>query len=230
MHRVPVQQIATQMILGPAQTRHLQVMRLNIGAKVQVFDGCGASAEAQISELDESRAVLIQIKEQVTEDQRETPQPITLAIALLKGDKLSEVVRAATELGVAEVQLLITQHADVREIGQQKFKRLERVAAEASRQCLRSVTPKIHPPQPLKQWQGMGQVLIAHPSATTQISEILNWQQPITILTGPEGGLSEAEVTHLTELGAQTIQLGRRILRAETAPVAFLGAIAATGV
>lgn len=230
IHRIPVEQIEAQIILEPAQTRHLHVMRLQLGQTVQVFDGCGAEATAQITELEDNRAVLACTGEIKQVRERETPQPLTLAIALLKGDKLSEVVRAATELGVAEIQLLVTQHADARDIGAQKLKRLERIAAEASRQCLRSVTPKIHPPQPLSQLKWAGLILMAHPTATAKISEVLHWQNPVTILTGPEGGWAETEIKHLTELGAQTINLGQRVLRAETAPIALLGAIAATGV
>lgn len=230
IHRIPVEQIKAQIILEPAQTRHLHVMRLKLGQTVQVFDGRGTEATAQIAELEESRAVLTCTGEIKQVKERETPQPLTLAIALLKGDKLSEVVRAATELGVTEIQLLVTQHADARDIGAQKLKRLERIAAEASRQCLRSVTPKIHPPKPLSQLEWAGLLLVAHPTATAKVSEVLHWQKPVTILTGPEGGLAETEVKHLTELGAQAVNLGQRVLRAETAPIALLGAIAATGV
>ena len=61
------------------------------------------------------------------------------------------------------------------------------------------------------------------------MSDVVTWDAPVTIITGPEGGLTDAEVQTLVHLGAHAVTLGPRILRAETAPVALLGAIAALG-
>lgn len=217
------------MQLGPSQARHLHVLRLLVGETVQVFDGQGAEALATLSELAEQRAVLT-LQGEVQTSSSETPQPVTLAIALLKGDKLADVVRAATELGVSRVQLLLTQHADVREIGTQKLLRLRRIASEASRQSRRAVTPEILEPVRLPDLSWEGKLVIAHPGSAGTLAQHLTWQTPLTLLSGPEGGLSDAEIGHLLERGAVTVNLGPRILRAETAPLALLGAIAATGV
>ena len=157
----------------------------------------------------------------------EPPQPITLAIALLKGDKLSEVVRAATELGVSRFQLLITEHADVKEIGAQKLIRLERVALEASKQCRRAVTPVVISPIKLKTLEHVPCGLVAHPGSSLKPREALNWDVPITIATGPEGGFSNSEIELLESRGFVSVGLGPRILRAETAPIAILGALTA---
>lgn len=206
----------------------MQVLRLGVGDCVQVFDGQGHEATATITHLEPQRA-LLQLGE-VVEAVAETPQPVTLAIALLKGDKLSDVVRAATELGVAQIQLLVTEHADAREIGAQKLQRLGRVAQEASKQSRRSVTPAVLAPIPLAQLHWSGQLYLAHPGTSARLLQHLGWDSPVTLLTGPEGGLSDKEVSLLTEKGAVAVSLGPRILRAETAPLALLGAIVATGV
>jgi len=216
------------MPLSPDESQHLRVLRLRPGAELRVFDGQGAEAHATLIRLDEGGAML-ELGEAIDND-RETPQPVTLAVALLKGDKLSDVVRAATELGVTTVQLLQTRQSDVPEIGEQKLIRLRRVAAEASKQSRRAVTPEVLAPIPISQLKLEGQGLLAHPGSAERLTDHLDWQRPLTLVSGPEGGFSDGEVRALTEAGFVAVTLGPRILRAETAPLAMLGAIAATGV
>ncbi|MVN87416.1 16S rRNA (uracil(1498)-N(3))-methyltransferase [Deinococcus sp. HMF7620] len=226
-HRLRVPELAATMTLGPAEARHLHVLRLQAGDEVRVFDGQGHEARATLLELDAGSAVLT-LGEAVS-GAAETPFPLTLAAALLKADKLADVVRAATELGVAEIRLLVTARADVREIGDQKLTRLGRVAQEASKQSRRAVVPVVHAPVPLATFAPQGQVLVAQPGSVLRVAEVLRWTAPVTVITGPEGGLTDAEVAALVSRGAQAVTLGPRILRAETAPVALLGAIAALG-
>ncbi len=226
-HRLRVDALTDTMILGPGEARHLHVLRLNAGDTVRVFDGRGAEALAEIAELDEVRAVLT--LGDAIEGAAETPWPLTVAVALLKADKLSDVVRAATELGAAQIQLLVTARADVREIGDQKLVRLNRVAQEAAKQSRRAVVPPVLAPVPLARFQPGGLTLVAQPGSAVRVADVVTWNAPVTIITGPEGGLTDAEVQTLVQGGAHAVTLGPRILRAETAPVALLGAIAALG-
>lgn len=226
-HRVLVPALSATMTLGPREVRHLHVLRVQVGDMLRVFDGQGHEALAVVTVLDDTRAELE--LGNALDGVAETPHPLTLAAALLKGDKLAEVVRAATELGVARVQLLITARADVREIGAQKLQRLSRIAAEAAKQSRRAVVPVVMEPIPLHALTWEGQLYVAQPGAATRIVDALDWTAPVTVLTGSEGGLTDAEVAGLTARGAQAVTLGPRILRAETAPVALLGAIAALG-
>lgn len=225
--RIRVSALTPRMDLGPREARHLHVLRLKVGDVLRVFDGQGAEAAAQIAQLEAGRAVLT-LGEAVS-GAAETPFPLTLAVALLKGDKLSDVVRAATELGVARVQLLVTARADAREIGAQKLQRLARVAEEASKQSRRAVVPQVLAPIPLTDFAWEGQLFVAQPGSQGRIMPLLDWAAPVGVLTGPEGGLTSAEVGGLMERGAHAVTLGPRVLRAETAPVALLGAIAAFG-
>ncbi|AIZ46622.1 16S rRNA methyltransferase [Deinococcus radiopugnans] len=225
--RIRVVALTPRMDLGPREARHLHVLRLRVGDALRVFDGQGAEAEAWIAELDAARAVLT--LGEALGGAAETPFPLTLAAALLKGDKLSDVVRAATELGVARVQLLVTARSDARDIGAQKLLRLQRVAEEASKQSRRAVVPEVRAPLSLADFRWEGQLFVAQPGSASRIMALLDWGAPVTVLTGPEGGLTDAEVAELTGRGAHAVTLGPRILRAETAPVALLGAIAAAG-
>jgi len=228
MHRVKVNALARVMPLDAQEAQHLRVLRLRPGMQVRVFDGQGGEASATLIRLDEVGAML-ELGEAIAND-RETPQPITLAVALLKGDKLSDVVRAATELGVTTVQLLQTRHADVQDIGDQKLIRLRRIAAEASKQSRRAVTPEVLAPIGLARLTLSGQGFLAHPGSAARLTDTLHWETPITLVSGPEGGFADAEVAALTAMGFTAVTLGPRILRAETAPLALLGALAATGV
>ncbi len=227
-HRVRVPALADEMRLGPRELKHLRVLRLAEGDTVRVFDGAGGEAEATLTRLDEGGAVLA--LGAPADAAAETPQPITLALALLKGDKLADVVRAATELGVARVQLLQTRFADVPEVGATKLERLRRVAQEAARQSRRAVVPPVEAPVPLARYPLQGQGFVAHPGSRERLMDHLRWDAPITLVTGPEGGLADDEVAALTASGFTAVTLGPRILRAQTAPLALLGAIAALGV
>ena len=228
VHRVRVAALADSMEVPAAELRHLQVLRRCVGDTVQVFDGAGASGEAEITRLDTLSGTLRLLAR--AEAASEYPQPVTLAVALLKGDKLSDVVRAGTELGVSVFQLLHTRYADVPDIGDNKLTRLRRVAEEAARQSRRSVIPEVRSPTRLAEFRPTPQVFYAHPGSAARLLETVTWHSPLTLISGPEGGFAPDDVAHLDSLGAVPITLGPRILRAETAPLALLGALAASGV
>jgi 16S rRNA (uracil1498-N3)-methyltransferase len=224
-HRAFISKLEPVVKLMGSEASHLRVLRANVGDLVTLFDGAGLEADAKITML-EDFSITLEVGESRVVN-LETPQEITLAIALLKGDKLSEVVRAATELGVSRFQLLITEHADVKEIGTQKLERLQRVALEASKQCRRAVTPLVFSPIKLRSLEPVSCGLVAHPGSSLKPREVINWDSPITIATGPEGGFTSSEIEFLESSGYKTVGLGPRILRAETAPIAILGALTA---
>jgi 16S rRNA (uracil1498-N3)-methyltransferase len=223
-HRAHHPTLEPQLTLSALESEHLRVLRARIGDAVTVFDGAGRESDAKIVTLEpfvtlhllEIRAVNL-----------EPPQPVTLAIALLKGDKLAEVVRGATELGVSTIQLLVTHHADAKDIGAQKLERLRRIALEASKQCGRSVVPSVLEPVKLRDLELAGVGIVAHPRSSRLPREVVLWDAPVSIATGPEGGFSSVEIEGLEARGFRTVTLGKRILRAETAPIALLGALVA---
>jgi 16S rRNA (uracil1498-N3)-methyltransferase len=204
---------------------HLRVLRAGVGDRVTVFDGAGLEAEAVIIGVSEF-SMMLEVGEPHAVS-LETPQPVTLAVALLKGDKLAEVVRACTELGVSQFQLLITEFGDVREIGAQKLKRLRRIALEAAKQCRRSTVPDVFEPIKIAGLPSVACGLVAHPGSSVRAREIVGWDASVTVATGPEGGFSGAEITFLEQKGFVAVGLGPRILRAETAPIALVASITA---
>ena len=205
------------------EAAHLRVLRAAVGQEIIVFNGAGLEATGIILEATET-CFLLQLGAAKLSS-KETSHGITLAIALLKADKLSDVVRAATELGVSSVQLLTTQHSQGHEIGAQKLERLRRIATEAAKQCQRNVIPTILEPVPLIALQAPG--VVAHPHSSLLPRQAVSWDAPFTVVSGPEGGFSSAEIALLEQKGFKRVTLGQRILRAETAALALVASLTA---
>jgi 16S rRNA (uracil1498-N3)-methyltransferase len=221
-HRAFVKTLESRVTLNATEAAHLRVLRAKPGDAVTVFDGAGLEAQGVILEVSDSITLQLESPRAVN---LEPPQPITLAIALLKADKLGDVVRAATELGVSEFQLLLTQRAEAKDIGAQKLERLRRIALEAAKQCQRNIIPEVLEPIAMAQIKGFG--LIAHPHSTVLPREAARWDAPITLVSGPEGGFSSTEVALLEAKGFARVTLGKRILRAETAALALVASLTA---
>lgn len=226
-HRVFVHDLnAGERTLSGSDAQHLaQVLRVRPGARVRAFDGAGLEAAGVVTGVDPFRVTLTLGDPEPSA--AEASLKITLAVALLKGDKLAEVVRRGTELGVADFKLFTSLRCDVRELSANKLERLRRVAQEAAKQSGRSVVPPVAEPVNLGRLELGSFSLVADPYADATLRDRMGAHTPgsVGVVTGPEGGLDPAEVAVLTERGAYPVRLGARILRAETAPVALAAAL-----
>jgi 16S rRNA (uracil1498-N3)-methyltransferase len=212
-------------VLPLEEGRHLvEVLRAGVGDRFTVFD---ESREALAEVVDLGPPVRYRILEE-RRPEREVGVEVVLYVALLKGDKLSEVVRAATELGATRIQPLITRHSVPKEMGEGKLRRLKAIAKEAAKQSGRLRVPEVLPPIPLKAVPEVEQGLVAHVGARALVREVLDLNRNLSLAVGPEGGFAEEEVALLKERGFAPVSLGRRILRAETAALALL-ALATAG-
>ncbi len=227
VNRVLVPELgAGEVTLRGPEAHHLRdVLRLKPGAPIEAFDGIGNVADGSVAAVDRDGVVLTLNRPQPS--QAEAQRDVTVALALLKGDKLADVVRQCTELGVMRFALLTTRHADVSDLSHAKLLRLQRVAEEAARQSGRARVPQIAVPRPLADLTWSGSAVVADPGATGTLA-VADPLEPLTLITGPEGGLSASEVEALVARGAKAVTLGPRILRAETAPLA-LAALALLG-
>ncbi len=211
-------------VLPLEEGRHLvEVLRAGVGDRFTVFD---ESREALAEVVDLGPPVRYRILEE-RRPEREVGVEVVLYVALLKGDKLSEVVRAATELGATRIQPLITRHSVPKEMGEGKLRRLKAVAKEAAKQSGRLRVPEVLPPIPLKAVPQVEQGLVAHVGARALVREVLDLNRNLSLAVGPEGGFAEEEVALLKERGFTPVSLGRRILRAETAATALLAIVTA---
>ena len=203
-----------------AQAHYLAtVMRRSAGDTVRVFNGRDGEFRGRIEILRRDRAAL-RIEQQVRAQAPESD--IWLLFALLKRDATDLVVRAATELGVADLCPVITEHSNTHRMNAE---RLSTIAIEAAEQCERLTIPRLHPLSPmtarLADWPS-GRRLFA----TLERSDappLSPEAGPTALLVGPEGGFAPAELDVLRVHPFVTaVSLGPRILRAETACIAGL--------
>ena len=210
---------------GPEAHHLLRVLRATPGAAVRTFDGRGLEAAGTVVGVGEDAVTLLLDAPQASTV--EAPYRLTLAVALLKGDKLSDVVRQGTELGVARFLPLKTRRCDVKVLSDNKRARLQRVAKEAAKQSGRSVVPEVGEMADLGGLgvpaSGLG--FVAHPTASASLRDFPLEDTDVVTVTGPEGGFTDEEVAGLGARGFHAVSLGPRILRAETAPLALAAAL-----
>jgi 16S rRNA (uracil1498-N3)-methyltransferase len=225
--RVRALQEGTLRLVGPEAHHLARVLRVRPGDPIIAFDGAGQEAEGTVASVD-ADAVMLALGPARTASV-EAPVEVEVAVALLKGDKLAQVVRQLTELGVVRVRPIVTARCDVPRLSPAKADRLRRVAAEAAKQAGRALVPTIEEVVPLARLSWSGPAWVADPRARRGWHELDVPRPadggPVTLLTGPEGGFDDDEVASLRERGAIPVRLGARVLRAETAPIALTAAL-----
>lgn len=209
--------------LPEAVAHHIQVLRLAQGELVTLFNGEGGEYGATLSEIGK-RHVSVEIK---THQPREVELPfgITLAQALPEASKMDWIIEKAIELGVSGVQPLAAQRCVVRlsaERAEKKMAHWQGIIASASEQSGRNRLAQLAPLQDYKQWitqQDMHRRIILTPRAEQSLADWARHQSPqaVTLVIGPEGGLSDAEENLAIQHGALPLAMGPRILRTETA-------------
>jgi len=198
-----------------------RVLRLPVDAQLRIFNGQGGEYQARISTASK-HAMSLAIGEFDATDNR-SPLHIHLGISLSKGERMDFVIQKATELGVTEISLLNSERTEVKLKGDRLEKRVEhwrKVSISACEQCGSNRVPVIHPPVNLDQWLDKRDEpikLIMQPGTNQPFQQ----SKPATValLVGPEGGFSELEVSSANATGFDSISLGPRILRTETAPL-----------
>lgn len=229
----------TNVELPADEAAHLtRVLRLRVGAEVRVFDGRGYQCIARVSAAHKDVVRL-----EVLGPAGAAPEPrvrLTLAPALLKGDKLDDIIRDAVMLGVALIQPILTDRIDVpaAAAGQRSRQhRWQRIAISSVKQCGRAVVPEVRPPASLAACLGADtsqlRVMLVEPDAQAPAGSIQKLGQgsqiaSALVLVGPEGGWTPQEIASAAGAGCQLVTLGRRTLRADAAPtiaVAVLQAV-----
>lgn len=221
----------TFVTLSTEEARHLRdVLRLSPEDRAFVFDGVGHEFECVVCEVRRDFARL-NIVSEVPPTCPESPLNLTLAVALLKGEKFDFVVQKSTELGVSQIVPVITRLADVRlrdqSDGQKRVTRWQRIALEAAKQSGRAVVPLVAPPSDLatllrarKDTQELC-VMFSERLGKTLADAIAERPQTtsVTGLVGSEGGWTDEELGLLRAADWKIVTLGGRILRAETAAI-----------
>ena len=223
----PAQVNQKQILLNEDEAHHLtRVLRLNQGATVYAFDGAGNEYKCRIAQADK-RAVTLDLQHQLT-DAVDSPLRLTLAQALVKGDKFDWIVQKATELGVTRIVPLITDNSDIRKAedrAEQKLARWRRIALEAVKQCGRRKLVEIIEPQGFAEFCANDQSELRWLLAERDGQPMPQYREAVASLSvaiGPEGGWSDAEFRTAQQHQFVALQLGRRVLRTETAALVAL--------
>jgi 16S rRNA (uracil1498-N3)-methyltransferase len=213
------------MLDGPEAHHLLHVMRARVGDKVTLFDDSGAEFAAAVESLGRSEAT-VRVLERCEID-RELPFPLTVGVALPKSDRQKWLVEKLTELGITELVPLTTERG-VAQPTASALDRLRRSVVEAAKQCGRNRLMHVVEPLAWNEWidRASPRRLLAHPGGARLSQVDVNTTVATQIAVGPEGGLTDAEVATAIDAGWQTVDLGSRILRVETAAIALAAAIA----
>ena len=230
--------------LPAAAARHVQVLRLQPGDTVTLFNhgpgwespmqSPGGEFSATVTAMGRSSVQVRVDTHQPTE--RDAARAVHLAVCMPANERMDWLVEKATELGVASIQPLMSERSVLRLSGERATKKQQHwhsVAVSACEQCGGNRVPLVHQVASLAAWlktgatadagAGVHRLLLAlHASATPLREAAHNAHGSITLLSGPEGGLSRAEEAAAMDCGFAPVSLGARVLRAETAALVGL--------
>lgn len=222
--------------LPAAAARHVQVLRLQPGGVITLFNGDGGEYSATISRMGRSD-VTVRVDSHQTRE-CEPGRRVHLAVGMPANDRMDWLVEKVTELGVASVQPLHTAHSVLRLNGERATKKQahwQAVAAAACEQCGGNRVPCVKPVADLTAWLKSSSLadtaapvlfcVLSLADGTQPLAAVLASQPahtPVLFLSGPEGGLSPSEDAAARAAGFVPVTLGPRVLRAETAALAAL--------
>ncbi|MDA7419217.1 16S rRNA (uracil(1498)-N(3))-methyltransferase [Xenophilus arseniciresistens] len=218
--------------LPAGAARHVQVLRLQPGDALTLFDGRGGEYAATVQRMGRSDVhVQIGAHDPV---EREAAVAVHLAIGMPANERMDWLVEKAVEMGVASIQPLVTAHGVLRLAGeraQKKQAHWQAVAVAACEQCGRNRVPELHPVQPLAGWleslgaEAASQRLLLAFAPDAQGLAQRRQGAAFTVLGGPEGGLNAQEEAAARARGFVPVTLGPRVLRAETAQLVALASL-----
>ena len=221
-------QASTCVQLSDNAAHHVtRVLRLATGAKITLFDGTGQDFHGTLTAVSKKSAeVTLNTVEAVA---TESPVQGHLIQAICRGEKMDWIIQKAVELGIHSITPIMTARSQLKwrpEQQQKKHQHWQNIIINSCEQCGRSTLPILNPKQNFSAHitqSSAGQKWILRPGAAHKTpTEITADHHPISFICGPEGGFSREEVEHATVNGYSAITLGPRILRAETAAMAFL--------
>ena len=214
--------------LDPEETFHLaRVLRLGVGARVEVCDGQGKNYAARVTAL-ESQGARLHLLNQL-DPWGESPLPVALGIGLAKGEALDEAIRQGTEMGVSQIVPFVSERSErlPPDRVEKRRERWQRLARESLKSCQRSLLPRIEAPQDFAGvLQGTEELKLIfwEEARGGGLNAFLQLPRPrdVRVLIGPEGGFSAREAAQARSAGFQVASLGPRRLKVATAALAAL--------
>ena len=217
--------------LEPDVAHHVFVLRLQVGDTIELFNGQGGSFVASLCSIEKRRAAA-EIKVFLPAE-CELPYALNLVQALPEGSKMDWIIEKAMELGVSAIQPIASQRCVVRlsaDRAEKKLAHWQGVIVAAAEQCGRNRLAHLANPLDLAKWLGqqdMHQRIMLSPRAEQSLADWARHHPPqaLSLLIGPEGGLSDEEEQLASRHGVLALSIGPRILRTETAGLAAIAAI-----
>lgn len=224
---------AAAVLSGDAANHIARVLRLRPGDPLALFDGRGGEYEAKLTELQGAK-VIVQVGEHRAQE-RESKLRITLLQGIARGDRMDTIVQKATELGVARIVPVMTERSVVKLSSHNAHKKHAHwlaIAIAACEQCGRNRLPELAQPQTVsdavsRECEPNSRCLLLVPGAAATLAATARGSTSITLLIGPEGGLSAMESEIAIRAGFTGCRIGPRILRTETASLAAIAALQA---
>ncbi|AXE29750.1 16S rRNA (uracil(1498)-N(3))-methyltransferase [Chromobacterium phragmitis] len=221
-----------QLSLPDAVVRHIQVLRLNAGDAITLFNGRGGEYHAALTSVLKRDAQCV--IERFDEVSRETPLWLGLAQGISSGDKMEFTLQKGVEMGVAVFQPIAAGRSVVKLSGERADKRVARwqeIVISACEQSGRNTVPQVLPILTLSEWLAQRQQadvrLVLSPRGDRSLAELAERPARSWLMVGPEGGFSGPEEDAALAAGWTPLKLGPRILRTETAALAAVGAMQA---
>ena len=221
------------LVLPAGAARHVQVLRLQPGDALTLFNGEGGEVECRITQMGRS-TVQIQVGQHQAIERLASRQ-VHLAICMPANERMDWLVEKATELGVASIQPLMSERSVLRLSGERADKKMAHwhsVAVAACEQCGGNRVPQVHPVSTLSHWLHTQtrspkdlRLLLSLSEDAKALALVADGAPELTLLTGPEGGLSSGEEAQARSEGFVPVSVGARTLRAETAALAGLAAL-----
>jgi 16S rRNA (uracil1498-N3)-methyltransferase len=221
-----------ELALGATGARHVQVLRLQPGAALTLFDGHGGEWAGAVTAMSRREVRVRTLHHEGIE--RELRTDVTLALGMPANERMDGLIEKATELGVTAIQPLVCERSVLRVAGERALRKAAHwhaVAVAACEQCGRNRVPVINEPLALPEWLRAAD-FAASARWLLSLADAQPWPPArsgaaaVVLLSGPEGGFTANEESAARAAGFVALSMGARVLRADTAPLAALAWLA----
>ena len=219
-------QAGTTIDLAESAANHVgRVLRMKVGEPLVLFNGEGGAFQGKVAAVSKKQ---VQVElEHLIEGDAESPLVIELGQTLSRGERMDYAIQKATEMGVTSITPLFSERCEVKlnaERQEKQRRRLQQIAISACEQCGRNIVPVINPPVRLQEWLDTRETELNFVLHHRTEKKLDGYDKPVSVslLIGPEGGLTAEEIDQAEARAFKPLALGPRVLRTETAPVAAI--------
>ena len=202
-----------------------RVLRMRVGEPLILFNGEGGAFQGKVSALSKKQ-VQVELETELEGD-AQSPLVIELGQTLSRGERMDYAIQKATEMGVTSITPLFSERCEVKlnaERQEKQRRRMQQIAISACEQSGRNIVPVINPPAKLQDWLESRETELNFVLHHRTEKKLDGYDKPasVSLLIGPEGGLTAEEIARAETKSFKSLALGPRVLRTETAPVAAI--------